>query len=174
MLYRHRTVRDLYRVLYTCLSSVHKAIKPFVFNQYLGDLNMKVDDENQAYRIFVNGLMAHLGNEYWKQMSNHVDIYEGMTQSSKVIITIKGDKIDEYRELSNELLLLEHDASLFLRNHIFNLTGEKIWGLTFTLYPDGKFEIEYDYDKPKDYEETNDVITGDEINRTFESDSLKS
>ena len=118
--------------------------------------------------------MAHLGNEYWKQMSNHVDIYEGMTQSSKVIITIKGDKIDEYRELSNELLFLEHDASLFLRNHIINLTGEKIWGLTFTLYPDGKFEIEYDYDKPKDYEETNEVITGGEINRTFKSDSLKS
>ena len=135
---------------------------------------MKVNDENQAYRIFANGLMAHLGNEYWKQMSNHVDIYEGMTQSSKVIITINGNKIEEYRELSNELLFLEHDASLFLRNHIINLTGEKIWGLTFTLYPDGKFEIEYDYDKPKDYEETDEVITGDEINQTFISDNLKS
>lgn len=128
---------------------------------------MKVNNENQAYEILVNGLMAHLNNEDWKQMSNRIDIYDGMTQSSKVIINTKGDKIDQYRELSNELLFAENDASLFLKNHIFELTGERIWGLTFTLYPDGKFELEYDYDKPEDYEETNEIITGDEINQNF-------
>ena len=39
--------------------------------------------------------------------------------------------------------------------------------LTFTLYHDGKFEIEYDYNTPEDYEETDEVITVEEINRTF-------
>jgi len=39
--------------------------------------------------------------------------------------------------------------------------------LTFTLYHDGKFEIEYDYNIPEDYEETDEVITVEEINRTF-------
>jgi hypothetical protein len=55
----------------------------------------------------------------------------------------------------------------YLRKHLLELTGDRIWGLTFTLYPTGKFNIEYDYNKPKDYEETNDVISGDEINKTF-------
>lgn len=37
-------------------------------------------------------------------------------------------------------------------------TGHRIWGLTFTLYPDGKFNLEYDYNKPDDYEETDETI----------------
>ena len=34
-------------------------------------------------------------------------------------------------------------------------------------YPNSKFNIEYDYNKPADYEETDDVITGDEINQSL-------
>ena len=33
------------------------------------------------------------------------------------------------------------------------MTGDRIWGLTFTLYPTGKFNLEYDYNKPENYEE---------------------
>lgn len=58
--------------------------------------------------------------------------------------------------------MMIYDASLALRNHILNLTGDRIWGLTFTLYPNGKFNIEYDYQKPKDYEELEETISGDE------------
>ena len=59
------------------------------------------------------------------------------------------------------------DAVTYIRDYLFKLAGDRIWGLTFTLYPDGKFEIEYNYDKPEDYEETDEVITGEEINQTF-------
>lgn len=45
-------------------------------------------------------------------------------------------------------------AALFLRDHLLRTTGQRIWGLTFTLYPDGKFKLDYDYDKPANYEET--------------------
>ncbi|PNK61354.1 polymorphic toxin-type HINT domain-containing protein [Psychrobacter sp. FDAARGOS_221] len=38
--------------------------------------------------------------------------------------------------------------SVELRDKILELTGDRIWNLTFTLYPDGQFEIDYDYDKP--------------------------
>ena len=31
----------------------------------------------------------------------------------------------------------------------------------------GKFEIRYNYSKPEDYEETCEVITGNETNQTF-------
>lgn len=59
------------------------------------------------------------------------------------------------------------DALLFLRDDLLRTTGQRIWGLTFTLYPDGKFKIEYDYDKPEGYEETDEVISGDEINASL-------
>jgi len=35
-------------------------------------------------------------------------------------------------------------------------------GLTFILYPNGKFNIEYDYNKPEGDEETDETITGTE------------
>jgi len=59
------------------------------------------------------------------------------------------------------------DAALFLRDDLLQTTGQRIWGLTFTLYPNGKFNIEYDYDKPEGYEETNELISGEEINQSL-------
>lgn len=58
-------------------------------------------------------------------------------------------------------------AALFLRDDLLKTTGQRIWGLTFTLYPDGKFNIEYDYNKPEGYEETDEAISGDEINASL-------
>lgn len=48
------------------------------------------------------------------------------------------------------------DAALFLRDNLLQSTGDRIWGLTFTLYRDGKFNIEYDYNKPEDEDEDED------------------
>lgn len=50
------------------------------------------------------------------------------------------------------------DAAIYLRDDLLRTTGARIWGLTFTLYPTGKFKIEYDYNKPEGYEETGETI----------------
>lgn len=50
------------------------------------------------------------------------------------------------------------DAALFIRDDLLSTTGQRIWGLMFTLYPDGKFNIDYDYKIPDGYEETNETI----------------
>jgi hypothetical protein len=50
------------------------------------------------------------------------------------------------------------DACLFLREDLLRTTGNRIWGLTFTLYSDGKFNIEYDYNKPEGYDETEETV----------------
>ncbi|VTU18922.1 hypothetical protein H4CHR_00282 [Variovorax sp. PBS-H4] len=50
------------------------------------------------------------------------------------------------------------DACIFLREDLLKSTGQRIWGLTFTLYPDSKFNIEYDYNKPLEYEETDETV----------------
>lgn len=52
---------------------------------------------------------------------------------------------------------------LFLRDTILKTTGKRIWGLTFTLYPDGKHEIEYDYNVPEGFNEKGEWI-GEEHN----------
>ncbi|WP_194945623.1 hypothetical protein [Limnohabitans sp. DM1] len=59
------------------------------------------------------------------------------------------------------------DACILIRDDLLRTTGQRIWGLTFTLYPTGKFNIEYDYNMPEWYEETDEVITGDEINASL-------
>jgi hypothetical protein len=58
-----------------------------------------------------------------------------------------------------EKVFLVNDAAIFIRDNLLRSTGERIWGLTFTLYLDGKFNIEYDYNKPEDYEETDEAIS---------------
>lgn len=67
-------------------------------------------------------------------------------------------------ELSFTSVFKVNDACIFLRDDLLRTTGQRVWGLTFTLYPTGKFNIEYDYNKPEGYEESDEVITGDEIN----------
>lgn len=51
-----------------------------------------------------------------------------------------------------------------LRDDLIKTSNVFIWGLTFTIYATGKFNIEYEYDKPEGYMETDELITGDEIN----------
>lgn len=51
------------------------------------------------------------------------------------------------------------EALKYIKNNILETTGQIIWGLVFTLYPDGRFNIEYDYNKPEGYEESDDEIS---------------
>lgn len=81
---------------------------------------------------------------------------------------ICGSEIRDDKFPPMDLMLSCTDALLYLRDDLLKTTGQRIWGLTFTLYPNGKFNIEYDYNKPEGYEETDDVITGDEINASLE------
>lgn len=50
------------------------------------------------------------------------------------------------------------DITVALRDQILKETGIRIWGLTFTLYPDGKQEIEYDYNIPEGFNEKGEWI----------------
>ena len=58
---------------------------------------------------------------------------------------------------------------LFLRDQILAETGKRIWGLTFTLYPDGKYEIEYDYNVPEGFNEKGEYIGEECSNETVKS-----
>jgi len=85
---------------------------------------------------------------------------------SGLIIVSYLNEVESYHSLEFDDLISLMNLITSLKDNMLKLTGDKIWGLTFTLYPDGKFEIKYNYDKPEDYEETDEVITGEEINQT--------
>lgn len=127
---------------------------------------MIISNEDEAYHILAKALLEHAGDDMWDKRVLNTKIFNKMSRSEKTIYSSE-KVVEKYRELSNGILLSEHDAAMYLKEYIDNLTGDRIWGLTFTLYPNGKFEIEYDHDKPEDYEETDDVITGEEINQNF-------
>lgn len=127
---------------------------------------MIISNEDEAYHILAKAFLEHAGDDMWDKLVLNTKIFNKMSRSEKTIYSSE-KVVEEYRELSNGILLSEHDAAMYLKEYIYNLTGDRIWGLTFTLYPDRKFEIEYDYDKPEDYEETDDVITEEEINQNF-------
>ena len=39
--------------------------------------------------------------------------------------------------------------------------GQRIWAVVFTLYPDGRFDVEYDYNKPENYDEADELVAGE-------------
>lgn len=52
-----------------------------------------------------------------------------------------------------------NDACIALRDETLRTTGQRIWGLTFTLYPDGKYDIVYNYNKREDYDDSHEEVT---------------
>jgi hypothetical protein len=50
-------------------------------------------------------------------------------------------------------------SALQIRDHLFLSTGKRIWGLTLTLYRNGTYDIAYDYNKPEDYQDSDEVAS---------------
>lgn len=86
-------------------------------------------------------------------------------------IVVAPDLVSSYLGLGMNAIFAINEACIFLRDDLLKTTGQRIWGLTFTLFPDGKFRIEYDYDKPEDCEETDETIEVD-LNRDIPGQPL--
>lgn len=114
----------------------------------------------EAYRLMANQMMAAVNVEDWERLELRFGIFNTMV-SSEFLVFLK-ESIDETKYVEST-----EDAALYLRDDLLRTTGARIWGLTFTLYPNGKFNLEYDYNKPEGYEETDDIITGDEMNASL-------
>jgi len=54
-------------------------------------------------------------------------------------------------------LMSANKGMLLLFNDLLKTTSARAWGLSFYLYPDGKLKIEYDYNKPEDYDEVHEL-----------------
>ncbi|THF59459.1 antitoxin YezG family protein [Pseudothauera rhizosphaerae] len=128
---------------------------------------MQFDNVEGAYNALAKYVLAFIGKRAWDSAGCNISMLAKMARGSQWLF-FKGD-IDEHGGFEEDQAALWEglDAALFLRDTLLKTTGHRIWGLTFTLYPSGKFNIEYDYDKPEGYEETDELISGEEINRSL-------
>lgn len=119
-----------------------------------------------AYQQLAQSILEFVGENAWDRARSRTAIYSRMTETSYSRWSCDGEVADD-RSPSGKAIIEGSRAALVIRDDLLQATGRRIWGLTFTLYPNGKFNIEYDYNKPEGYEETDDVIAGDEINRSL-------
>lgn len=119
-----------------------------------------------AYQAIVGEIIVFVGNKPWDEAGAKYEIFEKMISAEWW--RSHDTELDQIgSDIPREISKKAHQSIYYLRDHLINSTGNRIWGLTFTLYPTGKFNIEYDYNQPQGYNETDDIITGDEINKNF-------
>jgi hypothetical protein len=121
-----------------------------------------------AYQSLSKLAMDFVATRVWDVVGVSAQITQGAVTLSDYWLMSNGVRDEQAVGWgNNNVLRSATNAIRFLRDDLLRTTGQRIWGLTFTLYPDGKFNIEYDYNKPEGYEETDEVITGDEINASL-------
>lgn len=121
----------------------------------------KIKSVESAYEALGNGIIEFIAGREWDFAQGKYEVAPGYTSHrwSKTHDGIEDRKGDVPSTDSS-------DALTFLREDLLRTTGKCIWGLTFTLYPDGKFNIEYDYNKPEWYDEEDeeeDVVDSDAL-----------
>lgn len=129
------------------------------------------DKLGYIYQDLANSLLSDINSANWDKIILTADILVDTASSISFILYDKENDINQ--EVSFETVFSINDLLIELRNIMLNNTGHRIWGLIFTLYPNGKFEIEYDYNKPEDYEESDDIILGNEINQSLNDLGIK-
>lgn len=127
---------------------------------------MNTMNTEQAYQSIAMELVQFIGKRTWDRAQTKVRILKSMLNVSwRVYLsgTESGSTEDGgWPNWDKAISSSAEEACWFLRDNLLATTGDRIWGLTFTLFPDGKFKIEYDYNKPEGYEETDEVISLDE------------
>ncbi|WFF39055.1 hypothetical protein LU290_02150 [Moraxella nasibovis] len=124
-------------------------------------------DFTQQYEFFAQELLCFLGNQQWQQAYIKYEVFNQMISIERWFV-VENQEFWLGNEIPDEIWDNSSKSVYYIRDKMLENMGHRIWGLLFTLYPDGKFEIEYDYDKPDDYEESDDIILGDEINQSLD------
>jgi hypothetical protein len=119
-----------------------------------------------AYQKIAENLLWFTDGENWTVAQAKSSIWTKSVQTN-LSRTVLGREISNDKFPPLPMISSCSKALYFLRDDLLRTTGQRIWGLTFTLFPDGQFKIEYDYNKPEGYEESDEVITGDEINASL-------
>jgi hypothetical protein len=116
------------------------------------------DTTEKSYEALAIAALDFPKGRSWDCVHGKYVLLKGMISAEWSIVS--GGVVDETGAAPTKNLRdSSMDAALFLRDDFLRTTGDRIWGLTFTLFPTGKFKIEYDYNKPEGYEETDETIS---------------
>lgn len=113
---------------------------------------MTYEIRKEACKMLANEVLAFVESDQWEEAGTRSSIFSTMT-TTHYWRKFDGKYIENDRLPPFNFSGPASKALLFIRNHLLETAGRRIWGLAFTLFPDGKFNIEYDYNKPEDYEE---------------------
>ncbi|MDD5358717.1 MAG: hypothetical protein PHI79_03380 [Sulfurovaceae bacterium] len=113
---------------------------------------------NDILSCFKNDLISFSNSRLWDKLTGSYEIINRAGGPTKYILSFNGADDDEYYEIPTEIVRKTFNALESLRDQILAETGKRIWGLTFTLYPDGRHEIEYDYNVPEGFNEQGEYI----------------
>lgn len=117
-----------------------------------------INSVEEAYKALAKEVVEFVDDRPWDMARG---IYQVLTHSTAHEWLLEKNGITN--EKGKAPIFDASKAIFFLRDHLLATTGDRIWGLTFTLYPDGNFKIEYDYNKPEGYEETDETISLGEV-----------
>lgn len=109
-----------------------------------------------AYNELAKGIIDFVGGRAWDKALCRCKIYQKMASVNYLLE--KFEHINEKALGWPDTSIDSDKAAIFIRDDIFEKSRNRIWGLVFTLHPDGVFNIEYDYNKPEDYELTEDTL----------------
>ena len=114
-----------------------------------------------AYRQLEIELVSFLADDRWDSAGLVITLMGNMTQTS-YWRRHKDARVENDRFPPLELASAASRAALYLRDDMLKNRGYRIWGITFTLFPTGKFRLDYDYNKPNDFDETGDTVNLDD------------
>ena len=108
---------------------------------------MNVED---AYQAIAEAAIAKAGGSEWDKLIVEIEIFDRM--ASSVHWFINGDRrFQGFGRPSMQQKERALDAILHIRDDLIESTGERIWGMVFSLTKEGKFDISYSYEKPENY-----------------------
>jgi hypothetical protein len=108
---------------------------------------------HQAYAKLAAYVLAFIDDREWDSAGCTMSIFNKMATGTQWLSNKNNlDKLGGFSK--NPTAIWDGlDSAIFLRDSLLKATGDRIWSLTFTLHPEGKFKIAYDYTKPDGYDE---------------------
>lgn len=106
-----------------------------------------INIEQHIEETFSQNIKTFIGDRQWDVGYCQVKIFGGHTEYINWLIyeDVLDYIVQQWREVAIE------QAALALRQQIYHKTGKRIWALEFRLYPNGEFDIEYNFVPPRGY-----------------------
>jgi len=120
------------------------------------DPNFHTDNEKIYEAIF--NILAELAAAPWEYLQVSGAI---LNKNISEVTTIQGSIEGLTEDIPIGWKIFEiQDLLIHLRKIFFEATGQRIWGFRLVFFKDGKFTVQFDYEKPANFDEADDLISG--------------